>query len=89
MPNSVSVILDKDKHKGIFTEVLGTFKSGKVTLHIYPQMKPRLAPCNSPSKVKMRKNCTDQRAWILLHHAVKHSQWALSIVLVVKQNGTI
>ena len=38
MPNELSEVIDKNS--SVFTEGLGTFKGGKVTLHIEPQVKP-------------------------------------------------
>ena len=40
MPNKLSEILDA--HKSVFTEELGTFKGEKVTLHVEPQVKPKI-----------------------------------------------
>ena len=42
MTNEHSEILDNDMtHKSVFTEGLGNFKGGKVTLHVEPQVKPK------------------------------------------------
>ena len=44
------------KHENVFTEGLGTFTGGKVTLHIDPQNSSKLAPYHFPSKIKLKKN---------------------------------
>ena len=89
MSDRVSEILHK--HKSIFTEGLGTLKSGKVTLHIDPQVKPkfykaRTLPFSLKDKVEEELHRLQSLGIIT---PVKHSQWAAPIVPVVKQNGTI
>ena len=89
MLDMVSEILDK--HKSIFTEGLGIFKSGKVTLHIDPQVKPkfykaRTLPFSPKDKVEEELHRLQSLGIIT---PIKHSQWAAPIVPVVKQNDTI
>ena len=89
MLDMVSEILDK--HKSIFTEGLGIFKSGKVTLHIDPQVKPkfykaRTLPFSPKDKVEEELHRLESLGIIT---PIKHSQWAAPIVPVVKQNDTI
>ena len=79
------------KHENIFTEGLGTFTGGKVTLHIDPQVKPKFfkactLPFSLKDKVEEKLNRLESLGIIT---PVKHSKWAAPVVPVLKQNGTI
>ena len=79
------------KHENVFTEGLGTFAGGKVTLHIDPQVKPkffkaRTLPFSLKDKVEEELNRLESLGIIT---PVKHSKWAAPVVPVLKQNGTI
>ena len=89
MQSKVSEILDK--HRGGFTERLATVKSGKVTLHIDPKVRPkfykaRTLPFSLKDKVEEKLHRLKSLGIIT---PVKHSQWAAPIVPVVKQNTTV
>ena len=80
-----------DRHKSVFAEGLGTFKGGKVTLHVEPQVKPKFfkarpLPFSLKDKVEEELQRLESLGIITL---VKHSNWAAPVVPVLKQNGTI
>ena len=89
MSNELSTILQK--HDAVFTDGLGTFTGGKVTLHVDPQTKPkffkaRTLPFSLKDKVETE---LDRLQSLGIITPVKHSNWAAPVVPVLKQNGTI
>ena len=79
------------KHENVFTEGLGTFTGGKVTLHTDPQVTPkffkaRTLPYSLKDRVEEELNRLESLGIIT---PVKHSKWAAPVVPVLKQNGTI
>ena len=88
MPSKLSEILDW--YKSVFTEGHGTFKGGKVTLHVEPQVKPFFKARPLPFSLKDKVEEELQRLKSLgIITPVKHSQWAAPVVPVLKQNSTI
>ena len=89
MSNRLSEMLHK--HENVFTEGLGTFTGGKVTLHTDPQVTPkffkaRTLPYSLKDRVEEELNRLESLGIIT---PVKHSKWAAPVVPVLKQNGTI
>ena len=89
VPNKLSEILHK--YDSVFTEGLGTFTGGKITLHIDPQVKPkffkaRTLPLSIKEKVEEELNRLKSLGIIT---PVKHSLWAAPVVPVLKHNGAI
>ena len=87
--NKLSKILHK--YGSIFTEGLGTFTGGKVTLHIDLQVKPkffkvRTLPFSIKEKVEEELNRLESLGIIT---PVKHTLWAAPVVPVLKHNGAI
>ena len=75
-------------YKSVFTEGLGYFKGGKVTLHVEPQVKPKIfiaqpLPFSLKDKVEEELQRLESLRVII---PVKHSQWAATVLLVLKQN---
>ena len=87
--NELSTILQK--HDAVFTDGLGTFTGGKVTLHVDPQTKPKFFKARTlPFSLKEKVETGLERLQSLgIIIPVKHSNWAAPVVPVLKQNGTI
>jgi len=53
MPNGLPELLDK--HKQVFSDGIGTFKGGKITLQVDPQSKPKFFKiCTLPFSCKKK-----------------------------------
>ena len=89
MPNELSEVIDKNS--SVCTEGLGTFKGGKVALHIEPQVKPifKAWPLSFLLKDKVKEELQRLKSLGIIA-SVKYSQWAAPVfVPVLKQNGTM
>ena len=89
VPSGLPELLEK--HKQVFSDGLGTFKGGKVTLQIEPQSKPkffkaRILPFSLTEKVE---NELERLEALGIITPVTHSNWAAPIVPAVKHDGSI
>ena len=85
-PHKLSEILQK--YESVFTEGLGTFTGGKVTLHVDPQVKPKACTLLFSIKDKVEEELNKLESLGIIT-PVKNSQWAAPVVPVLKHNGTI
>ena len=87
--NKLAAMLQK--HDTVFTEGLGTFTGGKVTLHVNPQAQPKFFKARTlPFSLKEKVETELKRLESLgIITPVKHSNWAAPVVPVLKQNNTI
>jgi len=89
VPNGLPELLEK--HKQVFSDGLGTFKGGKVTLQIEAQCKPKFFKARTlPFSLKEKvENELERLEGLGIITPVAYSNWAAPIVPVVKRDGSI